>query len=540
MENEQIPTTTSANSSGRQQVPQISVYSSLPDRQAVQVIQQALHRQPNTAAQYLQQMYAAQQQHLMLQTAALQQQHLSSAQLQSLAAVQQASLAANRQGSSPNGNVSQQPVASQTTINLATSPAAAQLISRAQSVNSAAATGITQQAVLLGNPASPALTASQAQMYLRAQMAQQSNLVQVARTLGRAVPLSPQLIFTPTAAVSAVQPEVTVSSANQQSAAPQVQNLAIRSQQNTAATVPPQLQSVTLKATASAQQASFTPQPKPLGQGPVSSSKGVQSENMADSVKKAEIVSSSCTDTRGVSVTHTASPVTTHPLITTAYAQIQPHQLIHQQQIQLQQQKHLQHQFVLQQQQIQHRHQQPQMIHTTAQLQPLQQAQSLTVQPSTQIQTTVQAPVQAQAQPQAQPHVQHAQHCQSVLQQKHHPVGHTPNPVLQPGCQAQQSLQTVVQSEGLLNAHAQTHQPHQHQLAPQTTAVNLQIQPGAQVIQQCQRSMQDNSRREKIDPAIEKGVTEKPTAPTSPPTNSCSVTSDQRKVEPTKCAMQGE
>lgn len=58
----------------------------------VQVFQQALHRQPNTAAQYLQQMYAAQQQHLMLQTAALQQQHnLSTAQLQSLAAVQQVS-----------------------------------------------------------------------------------------------------------------------------------------------------------------------------------------------------------------------------------------------------------------------------------------------------------------------------------------------------------------------------------------------------------------------------------------------------------------
>jgi hypothetical protein len=33
-------------------------------------------------------MYAAQQQHLMLHTAALQQQHLSSSQLQSLAAVQ--------------------------------------------------------------------------------------------------------------------------------------------------------------------------------------------------------------------------------------------------------------------------------------------------------------------------------------------------------------------------------------------------------------------------------------------------------------------
>lgn len=69
------------------QQPQISVYSG-SDRHAVQVIQQALHRPPSSAAQYLQQMYAAQQQHLMLHTAALQQQHLSSSQLQSLAAVQ--------------------------------------------------------------------------------------------------------------------------------------------------------------------------------------------------------------------------------------------------------------------------------------------------------------------------------------------------------------------------------------------------------------------------------------------------------------------
>lgn len=55
-------------------------------------------------------------------------------------------------------------------INLAASPAAAQLINRAQSVNSATASGIAQQAVLLGNTSAPALTASQAQMYLRAQM----------------------------------------------------------------------------------------------------------------------------------------------------------------------------------------------------------------------------------------------------------------------------------------------------------------------------------------------------------------------------------
>lgn len=66
-----------------------STARALPALCPAQVIQQALHRPPSTAAQYLQQMYAAQQQHLMLQTAALQQQHLSSAQLQSLAAVQQ-------------------------------------------------------------------------------------------------------------------------------------------------------------------------------------------------------------------------------------------------------------------------------------------------------------------------------------------------------------------------------------------------------------------------------------------------------------------
>ncbi|XP_058159932.1 polyhomeotic-like protein 2 isoform X5 [Dasypus novemcinctus] len=166
----------SSGGNGRPTGPQISVYSGIPDRQTVQVIQQALHRQPSTAAQYLQQMYAAQQQHLMLQTAALQQQHLSSAQLQSLAAVQQASLVANRQGSSSGSSVSAQAPAHSSSINLAASPAAAQLINRAQSVNSATASGIAQQAVLLGNTSSPALTASQAQMYLRAQMVQNLTL----------------------------------------------------------------------------------------------------------------------------------------------------------------------------------------------------------------------------------------------------------------------------------------------------------------------------------------------------------------------------
>uniref|UniRef100_A0A8P4K0I4 FCS-type domain-containing protein n=1 Tax=Dicentrarchus labrax TaxID=13489 RepID=A0A8P4K0I4_DICLA len=56
----------------------------------LQVIQHAIHRPQSMAAQYLHQMYAAQQQHLMLQTAALQQ-HQHSPHLQSLATIQQVS-----------------------------------------------------------------------------------------------------------------------------------------------------------------------------------------------------------------------------------------------------------------------------------------------------------------------------------------------------------------------------------------------------------------------------------------------------------------
>uniref|UniRef100_A0A2I3HYC9 Polyhomeotic homolog 2 n=1 Tax=Nomascus leucogenys TaxID=61853 RepID=A0A2I3HYC9_NOMLE len=125
----------SSGGSGRPTGPQISVYSGIPDRQTVQVIQQALHRQPSTAAQYLQQMYAAQQQHLMLQTAALQQQHLSSAQLQSLAAVQQASLVANRQGSTSGSNVSAQAPAQSSSVQ--------NLTLRTQQTPAAAASGPT-------------------------------------------------------------------------------------------------------------------------------------------------------------------------------------------------------------------------------------------------------------------------------------------------------------------------------------------------------------------------------------------------------------
>uniref|UniRef100_A0A8C5F0R4 Polyhomeotic homolog 3 n=1 Tax=Gopherus evgoodei TaxID=1825980 RepID=A0A8C5F0R4_9SAUR len=178
-------TTTTTSSSSRTQPPQISVYSG-SDRHAVQVIQQALHRPPSSAAQYLQQMYAAQQQHLMLQTAALQQQHLSSTQFQSLAAVPQASLSGGRQCSSPTGSVTQQSSISQTSINLSTSPTPPQLISRSQTSNTTSSS-ITQQTMLLGST-SPTLSASQAQMYLRAQM----------------------LIFTPATTVAAVPSDIPV------------------------------------------------------------------------------------------------------------------------------------------------------------------------------------------------------------------------------------------------------------------------------------------------------------------------------------------
>uniref|UniRef100_A0A2K6EPS2 Polyhomeotic homolog 2 n=1 Tax=Propithecus coquereli TaxID=379532 RepID=A0A2K6EPS2_PROCO len=312
----------SSGGSGRPTGPQISVYGGIPDRQTVQVIQQALHRQPSTAAQYLQQMYAAQQQHLMLQTAALQQQHLSSAQLQSLAAVQQASLVANRQGSSSGSNVSAQAPAQSSSINLAASPAAAQLLNRAQSVNSAAASGIAQQAVLLGNTSSPALTASQAQMYLRAQM---------------------------------------------------VQNLTLRTQQTPAAAASgppptqPVLPSLALKPTPGGSQPLPTPsQGRNTAQGSPAGGKPGITDSVMEPLKKGDGNSSVPGSMEGrAGLSRTVPAVATHPLIAPAYAQLQPHQLLPQPSS-----KPLQPQFVIQQQQ------QPQPQQQQQQSRPVLQAQS--------------------------------------------------------------------------------------------------------------------------------------------------------------------
>nr|XP_046238971.1 polyhomeotic-like protein 2b [Scatophagus argus] len=416
-------TSSSSTTTGRQAVPQISVYSGIPDRQTVQVFQQALHRQPNTAAQYLQQMYAAQQQHLMLQTAALQQQHsLSTAQLQSLAAVQQASIAAGRQSSSQNGTSSQQTGSTQATINLTTSPAAAQLISRAQSISSTP-TSISQQAVLLGSPSSPTLTASQAQMYLRAQMAQQSNLVQVARSLGRAVPLSPQLIFTPTATVTAVQSENSTQASSQN----QVQNLAIRGQQvaTTSSSQTQALQALSLKQSpVPIQPASLIKNPSQAAQASAGG-KASSSDSSTEGGKKGD--TAAVTEARAINMSRSVTAVSAQPLIAPAYSQIQPHSLV--------QQHKQQQQYVV--------HQSHSSQRTTGQL-----LQTASIQPS------------------------------------QHPVPVLPKPAPhQPSTPSQQA--TIFHST--ISPHALHSSLNHAKAQPvQLTAINLQIQPTAsRVVQDC-------------------------------------------------------
>uniref|UniRef100_A0A8C2XJN6 Polyhomeotic-like protein 3 n=1 Tax=Cyclopterus lumpus TaxID=8103 RepID=A0A8C2XJN6_CYCLU len=159
--------TVCSGSSTCTQAPSTSLNIISPERQAVQVIQHAIHRPQSMAAQYLHQMYAAQQQHLMLQTAALQQ-HQHSPHLQSLASVCQ-----RQSPSSSGGSLVHQPTGvSQNSITLPASPVTAQLIGRTQT-STGAATTISQQAMLLGNrPAN----CNQAQMYLRTQMVQTTYL----------------------------------------------------------------------------------------------------------------------------------------------------------------------------------------------------------------------------------------------------------------------------------------------------------------------------------------------------------------------------
>ncbi|MFT7808230.1 polyhomeotic-like protein 3 isoform X3 [Arapaima gigas] len=160
-----VTTTASSSIHVRSQALPGSVFGVPTDRQAVQVIQQAVQRPQSMAAQYLQQMYTAQQQHLMLQTATLQQQ-------QHLPSVQQATLPRSRQSPSssptPSDSIPPSPGSSQSSMSLPTSGVVPQLAGRTQSSSSSAGGGtVSPQAMLLGN-GSPAC--SQAQVYLRTQM----------------------------------------------------------------------------------------------------------------------------------------------------------------------------------------------------------------------------------------------------------------------------------------------------------------------------------------------------------------------------------
>uniref|UniRef100_A0A7N5JL12 Polyhomeotic homolog 3 n=1 Tax=Ailuropoda melanoleuca TaxID=9646 RepID=A0A7N5JL12_AILME len=435
-------TTTITTSSSRMQQPQISVYSGA-DRHAVQVIQQALHRPPSSAAQYLQQMYAAQQQHLMLHTAALQQQHLSGSQLQSLAAVQ-ASLSSGRPSTSPTGSVTQQSSMSQTSINLSTSPTPAQLISRSQASSSTSGS-ITQQTMLLGST-SPTLTASQAQMYLRAQM----------------------LIFTPATTVAAVQSDIPVvsssSSSSCQSAATQVQNLTLRSQKlgvlSSSQNGPPKSTSQTQSLTICHNKTTVT------------SSKISQRDPSPESNKKGE---SPSLESRSTAVTRTSS---IHQLIAPAsYPPIQPHPLIKHQQIPLHSPppKVSHHQLILQQQQ-----QQIQPItlqNPTQDPPPSQHCQQIVSPTSHQQYSTLQSspipiatPPQMSASPPAQIPPLPLQSMQSLQVQ--------PEILSQGQVLVQNAL---VSEEELPAAEALVQLPFQTLPPPQTVAVNLQVQPPAPV-----------------------------------------------------------
>ncbi|EHB04578.1 Polyhomeotic-like protein 2 [Heterocephalus glaber] len=433
----------SSGGNGRPTGPQISVYSGIPDRQTVQVIQQALHRQPSTAAQYLQQMYAAQQQHLMLQTAALQQQQLSSAQLQSLAAVQQASLVANRQASTSGSSVSAQAPAQSSSINLAASPAAAQLINRAQSVNPATASGLAQQAVLLGNTSSPALTASQAQMYLRAQM----------------------LIFTPTATVATVQPELGTGSPARPPTPAQVQNLTLRTQQTPAAAASgpfptqPVLPSLALKPTLGSSQPLPTPsQGRNTAQGSPAGAKPGVADSVMEPLKKGDGNSSLPGNMEGqAGLGRTVPAVATHPLIAPAYAQLQPHQLLPQPST-----KHLQPQFVIQHQPQLQQHPQPPRPAPQAQAQPQLASipPSVALQPSSEAHTMPLGPATPTLPLQC-------------------PTAHLHKPI------SSQQCHPSTPDPGPQNGHPEdmSHTPQRR--FQHTSAVILQLQPASPVPQQC-------------------------------------------------------
>ncbi|XP_049723674.1 polyhomeotic-like protein 3 isoform X6 [Elephas maximus indicus] len=351
----------------------------------------------------------------------------------------QASLSSGRPSTSPTGSVTQQSSMSQTSINLSTSPTPAQLISRSQASSSTSGS-ITQQTMLLGST-SPTLTASQAQMYLRAQM----------------------LIFTPATTVAAVQSDIPVvsssSSSSCQSAATQVQNLTLRSQK--------------LGVLSSSQNGP----PKSLGQTQsltichnkttVTSSKISQRDPSPESNKKGE---SSSLESRSTAVTRTSS---IHQLIAPAsYSPIQPHSLIKHQQIPLHSPppKVSHHQLILQQQQQ-------------------QQIQPVTLQNPTQDPPPSQhcIPLQNHGLPQAPSNAQ-SQHCSPIQ-------SHPPPLAMSPG-QSQSAQQSVVVSPP--PPHSPSQSPtiiiHPQALIQPHPLVSSALQPGSNLQQSTANQVQPTAQ----------------------------------------------
>lgn len=188
--------------------------------------------------------------------------------------------------------------------------------------------------------------------------AQQNSLVQVARSLGRAVPLSPQLILTPTATVATVQPEASSQSVNLQSTSPQVpetcaettqlhqistqhtvsqcwsvfflhssqmQNLVLCSQQGAVAsssTPQPQLHGLHVKqSSGGTTQIALPSLPVPHLKSLSSQSQGLQGAKtgLADASSEPVKASDGVNEmsTRVISMSHNMSTATNHPLINT-------------------------------------------------------------------------------------------------------------------------------------------------------------------------------------------------------------------------------
>ncbi|XP_059815274.1 polyhomeotic-like protein 1, partial [Hypanus sabinus] len=424
--------------SARPQVPQMSLY----ERQAVQALQ-ALQRQPNAAAQYLQQMYAAQHQQLMLQ------QHLSTAQLQ------QVTLAANRQvtpGSS--SGEAQGSGAAQSTVNLS-STAVSQASARPQAVSSPATS------VLLG-PSSPSLSPSQAKMYLQAQV--------VARTLTRSAPLTHQLILMPGGSVATVQSDLAPATSVAHSDTDQAQNLAVRTQaqlQLPAAPKAPPTTTLTVSPSSSLNLSQSS-----SGQPPASAK--AQGEGEAGA-KKSEAEGSASTPGGGINLARTLTPAG-HTLISSAatYTQIQPHTLLHQQ---LQQNK-----LVIQQQHLaihqQHRQSQLAQLHLS-QAPSAPHAQTLVVQPLSQ------APVQKQAPPQVE--AQKAVQAEPLKQAPAQPEAQAPPEGQKQGLkqvQAQPEALKLVPAQPEALAQSEAQKPTLKQAPAQTEAskqAQTQLEPPKQV-----------------------------------------------------------